>query len=58
MTATGETCAAANTASTAAIVLGAEAPGWLVAHDVTARLVDPDGRVHRTGGWPAEEEAA
>ena len=57
-TATGATCAAANTASTAAIVLGADAPGWLGAHDVTARLVDPAGRVHRTCGWPAQEEAA
>ncbi|GAA1139448.1 FAD:protein FMN transferase [Nocardioides aquiterrae] len=56
VTATGPTCAAANTATTAAVVLGAEAPGWLAARGVTARLVAADGRVVTTGGWPAEEE--
>lgn len=58
VTATGDTCAAANTATTAAVVLGAEAPAWLTARGVTARLVNPEGVLHRTGGWPAEEAAA
>ena len=53
VTATGPTCAAANTATTAAVVLGAEAPGWLSAHGVAARLVAADGRVATTGAWPA-----
>ena len=56
VTATGPTCAAANTATTAAVVLGAEAPRWLTARGVTARLVAADGRVVTTGGWPADEE--
>ncbi|WP_151083416.1 FAD:protein FMN transferase [Nocardioides cynanchi] len=54
----GTTSVAANTASTAAIVLGNEATAWLAAHDVTARLVTAEGSVRRTGGWPADEEAA
>jgi thiamine biosynthesis lipoprotein len=58
VTATGETCAAANTASTVAIVLGAAAPAWLAEHGVTARLVDPHGLVTRTGSWPAQEDVA
>ena len=52
------TCAAttaleANAASTAAVVLGAEAPAWLEAHGIPARL-DPagGGRVITTPGWP------
>ncbi len=54
----GTTAVAANTASTAAIVLGADAPAWLGAHEVTARLVAADGSVRRTGGWPADAERA
>jgi len=54
VTATGSSCLAANTASTAAVVLGADAPGWLEQHDVTARLVAADGRVVRIGGWPPD----
>jgi thiamine biosynthesis lipoprotein len=54
----GGSAAGANTASTAAMVLGAAAPAWLEEHDVTARLVDSgDGVVH-LGGWPAERETA
>ena len=52
MTATGPTCVAANVASTAAIVLGAEAEAWLTARGVDARLVGVDGTVRRTGDWP------
>lgn len=52
VTATGPTCVAANVASTAAIVLGAEAEAWLTARGVDARLVGVDGTVRRTGDWP------
>ncbi|CAN5452434.1 FAD:protein FMN transferase [soil metagenome] len=58
VTATGPTCSAANTASTAAVVLGAEAVEWLETHSVTARLVASGGGVRRTGTWPADEDAA
>ncbi|HET7351691.1 MAG TPA: FAD:protein FMN transferase [Marmoricola sp.] len=52
VTATGPTCAAANAASTAAIVLGADAPAWLAQRHVDARLVATDGNVLRLGSWP------
>ena len=55
MTAIGSSCTAANTASTASIVLGDEATGWLGDLGVTARLVDAHGNVTRTGNWPAED---
>ncbi|WP_086850803.1 FAD:protein FMN transferase [Amycolatopsis kentuckyensis] len=48
----------ANTASTAAIVLGGEAPGWLERRNLPARLAGVDGDVVTTPGWPAEREAA
>ncbi len=54
-TATGPSCVAANTASTAAIVLGAEAPAWLEPHQITARLVAGTGEVVTTGGWPQRD---
>lgn len=57
VTATGPTCLAANTASTAAIVLGVDALGWLAAHAVTARLVAADGQVEVVGRWPVPEVA-
>jgi thiamine biosynthesis lipoprotein len=46
-------CLDANVASTAAIVLGADAPGWLEARAVDARLVAHDGQVATTCRWPA-----
>jgi FAD:protein FMN transferase len=49
-------CVAANTASTAAIVLGDHAPRWLDDNGYSARLVRRDGDVVVTGGWPAQEE--
>jgi len=58
VTATGATCLAANTASTAAIVLGDRAVGWLTARDIPARLVDPAGRIVRTPRWPEPDGAA
>ena len=47
------TCELANGASTAAIVMGEDAPAWLEASGLPARLVANDGRVLRLGGWPA-----
>ena len=60
VSAAGATCLAANTASTAAIVLGSRAPAWLATHGVAARLVDRTGRVSTVGAWPHEthEECA
>src|SRR5205085_394070 len=57
-TAAAATCVRANTASTAAIVLGAAATAWLSAAGVPARLVDRAGPVVRVGGWPAPVPAA
>ncbi len=54
VSASGATCTAANTASTAAVVLGQDAPAWLERHGVAARLVAADGRLVRTGGWPGD----
>lgn len=48
----------ANTASTAAIVMGERAVPWLSEHAPTARLVGADGRVHHLAGWPATEDVA
>lgn len=49
------TCLSANAAATAAIVLGDQAREWLDDRGFSARLVDRDGAVATTGGWPAEE---
>jgi thiamine biosynthesis lipoprotein len=45
---------AANTAATAAIVLGDRAEDWLSANRYTARLVGVDGAVCLVGNWPAD----
>jgi thiamine biosynthesis lipoprotein len=42
----------ANIASTAAVVLGADAPAWLEERQLPSRLVAPDGSVTRVAGWP------
>jgi thiamine biosynthesis lipoprotein len=47
-------CLDANTASTAAIVLGERAPGWLARHRLPGRLVGEHGEVRRVAGWPAD----
>jgi thiamine biosynthesis lipoprotein len=57
VSAAAATCVDANTASTAAIVLGAQAPAWLREREIPARLVGVDGRVLTVAGWPAEEPA-
>ena len=46
-------CVDANIASTAAIVLSERAPAWLEERHLAARLIDRDGGIHRTAGWPA-----
>jgi thiamine biosynthesis lipoprotein len=46
-------CAGANIASTAAIVLGERAPDWLIRLGLPARLIAVDGRTQVLGGWPA-----
>jgi thiamine biosynthesis lipoprotein ApbE len=51
---TAATCADANTASTAAIIRGDTAPGWLARLRLPARLVADSGRVETVAGWPAE----
>lgn len=59
VTVTGATCVDANAASTAAVVLGADAPVWLALRGLSARLVRHNGSVELVGGWPrAEAEAA
>ncbi len=54
VTATGPSATAANIASTAAIVMGAAALGWLTERNVSARLVADDGSISLTGAWPAQ----
>ena len=58
VTATGPTCAAANAATTAAVVLGHGAPDWLESRGVTARLVGVDGEIRTTAAWPTPRSAA
>jgi thiamine biosynthesis lipoprotein len=55
VTVAARSCLAANTASTAAIVLGDRAPGWLADRGLPARLVAMDDSVTRVGGWPEDD---
>ena len=48
-------CAIANAASTAAIISGRAASGWLASQGLAARLVGHDGSVTLTGDWPAAD---
>ncbi|MGZ4390689.1 MAG: FAD:protein FMN transferase [Gaiellaceae bacterium] len=57
-TVTDATCVDANAASTAAIVLGADAPAWLGLRGLSARLVRHDGSTVFVGGWPRSEAEA
>ncbi|SOD70621.1 thiamine biosynthesis lipoprotein [Jatrophihabitans sp. GAS493] len=57
VTVVAESALEANTASTAAIVKGSDALGWLVANGYAARLVDRIGGVQTTPGWPLESSA-
>ena len=47
-------CADANAASTAAVIRGRRALGWLAQLGLPARLVDTTGVVFTVAGWPAE----
>jgi thiamine biosynthesis lipoprotein len=49
-------CADANTAATAAVIRGRQAPAWLASLSLPARLVEPDGTVLTVAGWPADPE--
>jgi thiamine biosynthesis lipoprotein len=51
----GATCAQANAASTAAVVLGPSAESWLTERGFPARLVHVDGTVATVAGWPADD---
>jgi FAD:protein FMN transferase len=48
------TCVDANTASTAAILRGERAPGWLASQHLPARLVGHNGESVTVAGWPAD----
>jgi FAD:protein FMN transferase len=52
-----DTALLANAASTAAIILGDDAPAWLAARGISARL-DADGDTVFVGGWPRPDEVA
>ncbi len=47
------TCADANVAATAALVLGGEAFDWLARRGLPARLVAADGAITPVAGWPS-----
>lgn len=57
VTVAASTCTAANTATTAAVVLGHRASAWLSDRGYAARLVDQQRRVTRMGAWPREVAA-
>jgi thiamine biosynthesis lipoprotein len=50
-----QTCYAANTVATAAVVRGWRALDWIRDLGMAARLVDRDRTVHTVGGWPATD---
>lgn len=45
-------CADANTAATAAVIRGWQAPSWLTALRLPSRLVEVNGTVHTFANWP------
>jgi len=57
VTVAAATCVDANTAGTAAVVLGERAVPWLRSTGLPARLVALDGTVVRVGGWPPDSPA-
>jgi thiamine biosynthesis lipoprotein len=58
VTVSADSALAANTASTTAIVRGDAALDWLTGRGFAARLVDHDGSVTTTAGWPAPRTVA
>ncbi|MEF2975821.1 FAD:protein FMN transferase [Subtercola sp. YIM 133946] len=55
VTVSAASCVRANTVSTASVVRGYRAIGWLARRATTARLVNRDGRVLTLGGWPDDD---
>lgn len=55
VTVAAASCVEANTASTAGIVLGPQAPQWLTSLGLPARLVASDGAVVTLCGWPPDD---
>jgi thiamine biosynthesis lipoprotein len=53
---TAASCLDANIASTAAIIRGSRAVGWLSGLGLPSRLVGVDGTVRHVAGWPASGE--
>jgi thiamine biosynthesis lipoprotein ApbE len=51
-------CVTANTASTAAIIKGRAATGWLAERRLAARLVAADGVIVTVAGWPPDPPAS
>jgi thiamine biosynthesis lipoprotein len=58
VTVAADSCVDANSASTASMVLGEGAPGWLEDHNLPARLVRADGTVLTVAGWPGDTHPA
>jgi FAD:protein FMN transferase len=54
VTVAAASCVDANVASTAAVVLGDDAPAWLASRGLPARLVTTTGETMRIDPWPAE----
>lgn len=50
-------CVDANTASTAAMIIGEKAPRWLDERSLPARLVGHRGAVTAVAGWPPDERS-
>jgi len=48
-------CAEANTAATAALIMSSSAASWLAQRRLPARLVAHDGSVSYVAGWPEQE---
>lgn len=57
-TVAADSCVSANTASTAALVMGAQAERWLTRHRLPARLIHRDGWTLTTCDWPSDSEIA
>ena len=51
-------CVQANIAALGGMMLGREAPDWIAARGLHARLVRNDGLITYAGAWPVEAEAA
>jgi thiamine biosynthesis lipoprotein len=54
VTVAAATCVDANIASTAAVVLGADAAEWLSGRMLPALLVSRTGDATRVAGWPED----